>query len=88
MKIEALDNAATVRVIVEAFVTPSSTDEMSGSERAYFVAGALAKAYHNGTAGEAYASDGTLYFGDQAVITPMGLDASAEELAEVLNRIR
>lgn len=88
VKIEVLDNAATVRVNGKAFVTPSSTDDMSGSERAYFVAGALAKAYHDGTADEAYASDGTLYFGDQAVITPMGLDASAEELAEVLNRIR
>ena len=81
-------DVATVRVNGKAFMTPASSDTMSGNERAYFVAGALAKAYHDGTAGEAYASDDTLYFGDQAVISPVGHDPSAEELAGLLNQIR
>ncbi|MGP1470544.1 MAG: M48 family metallopeptidase [Schwartzia sp. (in: firmicutes)] len=88
VKIEVKDDVATVRVNGKDFIAPSATENMSGNERAYFVAGALAKAYHNGTAGEAYASDDTVYFGDQAVVSPIGADASAEELAALLNRIK
>ena len=88
VKIEVKDDVARVRVDGPDVVTPVASDIMSGNERAYFVAGAIAKAYHDGTAGEAFASDDTLYFGGQAVITPVGLDPSAEELAEILNRIQ
>ena len=88
VKIEVKDDVAMVRVNGKDFIAPSATETMSGNERAYFVAGALAKAYHEGTAGEAYASGGTLYFGDQEVMTSAGSDPSAGELADLLNRIQ
>ena len=88
VKIEVKKDVAVVRVNGKEFLAPAASEIMSGNERAYFVAGAIAKAYHDGTAGSAYASDGALYFGDQEVIVPAGGDPSAEELAELLNQIR
>ena len=82
------DTAALIKVNGKDFVSPAADDTMSGSERACFVAGNIAAAYHNGSAGEAYSDGETLYFGGQPVMSVYPGDPSLEELAEKLNIIR
>lgn len=51
--------------------------------------GNLAAAYNHGqNIKEAYASDGTVYLGNQSIMTPTGSDPSAEALARRLNEIK
>lgn len=88
VKIEVKDDVATVRVNGKDFITPAATEHMSGNERAYFVAGALAKAYHEGAEGAAYALGDTLYFSDYEVMVSEENDPSAGELADRLNQIK
>ena len=62
---------------------------MSSAERSYFAFGNLAKAYHNGQEKEsAYVSNGTVYLGSQAIITPASGDESAQTIADRLNSIK
>lgn len=78
-----------VQVNGKDFVTPSATSGMSSAERKYFVMGNLAAAYNHGqNVKEAYASDGTVYLGNQSILTPTGSDPSAEVLAKKLNEIK
>ena len=71
------------------FVLPAATEKMSSGERAYFVLGNLATAYHKGLEKEAaYASNGTVYLGSQAIITPTVGDEDAETIAARLNTIK
>lgn len=71
------------------FVAPAAAGDMSGAERSYFVQGNLAAAYHNGHGQDsAYAADGTVYLGAQAIMTPASGDESADVLAERLNKIK
>ncbi len=78
-----------VQVNGKGFLTPAATSSMSSTERKYFVMGNLAAAYAHGEANKnAYASGGTVYLGNQAIITPAGDDESAETLARRLNTIK
>ncbi|MBQ7476541.1 MAG: M48 family metallopeptidase [Selenomonadaceae bacterium] len=78
-----------VLVNKKEFVTPAATAGMSSAERAYFVLGNLATAYHKGyDKQEAYASNGTVYLGNQAIMTPTADDVDAETLAKLLNEIK
>ena len=71
------------------FIVPAATSSMSSAERAYFVLGNLAAAYHKGLDKEnAYASNGTVYLGSQAIVTPASGDEDAETLAARLNEIK
>lgn len=82
-------NEGTVSVNGKVFYAPAATNSMSTMERSYFLAGNLARIYRNNeTPGEAYASGGTVYLDDKAVITPAAGDKSADELAAMLNEIR
>lgn len=81
----------TFKVIINKkdFVLPVATSSMSAAERAYFVLGNLAAAYHKGLDKEqAYASNGTVYLGSQAIMTPASGDEDAETLAARLNEIK
>lgn len=79
----------TVQVNKKDFVTPAPAGDMSSAERKYFVIGNLAAAYdHKENEKPATARDGTVYLGDQNIITPAAGDPSAEELAELLNKIK
>ena len=61
---------------------------MSSTERAYFVAGNLARAFHNNeNPAEAYIYNGTIYIDNQAIITPVEGDASASSLCDELNAL-
>lgn len=81
----------TLKVMInkKEFLLPAATEKMSAGERAYFVLGNLAAAYHKGLdKQEAYASNGTVYLGSQAIFTPATGDEDAETLAARLNSIK
>ena len=87
VKIDA--DAAMVKVNGKDFVTPAPADDMSSHERAYFVMGNLATAYHNGhNAGEAWADGNILMLGDQPIMEAVAGDPSASEMAARLNVIK
>lgn len=87
VKIDA--DAAMVKVNGKDFVTPAPADDMSSDERAYFVMGNLATAYHNGhNAGEAWADGNILMLGDQPIMEAVAGDPSASEMAARLNAIK
>ncbi len=79
-----------VKIHDKDFVAPASMSSMSGAERSYFVAGNLARYYHKGTRNipEAHVSNGTVYVEDQAVMTPVEGDPTAQELADRFNSLR
>ena len=79
----------TVLVNGKVFANVAATSSMSAPERACFVLGNLAVAYHNGyNASAARAVNGTVYLGDREIITPADGDESAQTLAERLNSIK
>ena len=78
-----------VKVNGKTLVKPVAANDMSGAERSYFVLGNLAAAYHNGhNKSDAYAYGNTLMLGEQPVMTCYSGDASASELAALLNKIK
>ncbi|MBR5910203.1 MAG: hypothetical protein IKZ66_09565, partial [Schwartzia sp.] len=86
VKIDA--DTAMIKVNGKDFLTPASADDMSSHERAYFVMGNLATAYHNGhNTGQAWADGNVLMLGDQPVMESAAGDPSASELATRLNEI-
>ena len=87
VKIDA--DAAMIKVNGKDFLTPAPADDMSSHERAYFVMGNLATAYHNGyNAGEAWANGNTLMLGNQPIMEAAYGDPSASEMAARLNDIK
>ena len=83
----ARDGVVTVNG--KTFLTVAATSSMSSAERAYFVLGNLAAAFHEGKNNStATVSNGTVYLGNQAIITPTAGDESAETLAARLNEIK
>ncbi|MFR3115871.1 MAG: M48 family metalloprotease [Dialister sp.] len=82
-------NTDTVQVNKKDFITPAPANGMSSAERKYFVMGNLAASYHQGKNNKkAYALNGTVMLGDQNILTPVREDPSAEELADLLNKIK
>lgn len=82
-------DAGLVKVNDKDFLTPAPADDMSSQERAYFVMGNLATAYHNGhNAGEAWADGNVLMLGDQPIMESASGDPSASEMAARLNAIK
>ena len=62
---------------------------MSAKERAYFVMGNLAAAYHNGhNNSSAYANGNTVMMGAQPIMTCTAGDEAAQTLADRLNSIK
>lgn len=87
VKIDA--DTAMIKVNGKDFLTPASADDMSSHERAYFVMGNLATAYHNGhNSGQAWADGNVLMLGDQPIMESAAGDPSASELATRLNEIK
>lgn len=78
-----------IKVNGKIFTTAAETSKMSSASRAYFVLGNLAAAYHNGhNTSAATVRNGTVYLGEQAIITPIAGDEDAYTLAERLNSIK
>ncbi len=78
-----------VKVNGKDFVIPAPFGDMSGAERACFVLGNLAAAYHNGhSSSDVYVDGNVVMMGDQAVITVVDGDESAQVLADRLASIK
>lgn len=78
-----------VKVNGKTFVTPAPAGGMSTAERAYFVEGNLAAAYHNGHNKSAARAEGnTVMLGAQPIMTCTYDDESAQKLADRLNKIK
>ena len=71
------------------FMTVAAANGMSSAERAYFVLGNLARAYHDGeNKAEVTVYDGTIYLGNQTIVTPAADDEDVYALAERLGEIK
>lgn len=78
-----------VKINGKVFMQPTAAGNMSGAERAYLVAGNLARIYHdNDSLAEARNDGGVVRIGDHAVVTPASGDTSADELVRILNEIK
>lgn len=83
----ARDGVVTVNG--KTFMKVAAASSMSSAERAYFVVGNLAAAYHNKhNLAEAYVQNGTVMLGAQPIVTPADGDEDAHTLAERLNSIK
>ena len=77
----------TITINKKLFVTPAETASMSSVERACFVMGNLAAAYHNGhNKSDAYVSGNTVYLGAQPIMTIEEGDEAAQVLVDRLNK--
>ena len=78
-----------IKVNTKVFCTPAAASGMSAKERAYFVMGNLAAAYHNGQNNQnAYVNGNTVILGNQPIITCVSGDESATVLAQRLNQLK
>lgn len=81
-------NDKTVQIDGRDIMTPVKTDRYLGEERAYLLAGQLARLYHGHTLSAAYVgNDGAVYIGGQQLITPADADISAGEIAARINTV-
>ena len=88
-KVKINADSGLIKVNDKDFLTPAPADDMSSQERAYFVMGNLATAYHNGhNAGAAWADGDVLMLGDQPILEAASGDPSAAEMADRLNAIK
>ena len=95
-KLEAYSNGhvsvtddGIVKVNNQEFCIPAATGSMSSHERAYFVQGNLAAAYHNGhDKSAATASGSTVMLGAQPIMTCIDGDEDAQTLADRLNKVK
>ena len=85
--VTAKNGVVTVNKKTLITVAPSAT--MSSAERAYFVLGNLAVAYHRGqNKKSATVENGTVMLGNQPIITPLDGDEPAQVIADRLNEIK
>ncbi len=71
------------------FMETAAANGMSSAERSYFILGNLAVAYHRGyNKSAAYVNGGTVYLGQQPIITPVSGEDSAQAIADKLNALK
>lgn len=77
---------STVYVNGDQIYTPSDSGRYTGEERAYLMAGKLAKLYHNNIPGKQWAgvSGSTIFMGDTSIVTTESY-SSAQDVATKLN---
>ena len=81
-------NDKTILIDDKEILTPVKTGTYLAEERAYLIAGNLAKVYHNSDIGTAIVgADGAVYIGDQRISNLSDNDISADELVSKLNTI-
>ena len=79
----------TVLVNNQEILTPVTTSSYLAGERAYLIAGNLAKIYHNNIAGTAIVGDdGAIYIGTQKIVTLTEKDSSPDEVCNRINALR
>ena len=81
-------NDKTIFIDDKEVLTPVKTSGYLAEERAYLIAGNLARVYHNGDMGTAIVGeDGTVYIGSQKISNLAENDISAYELSNRINEI-
>lgn len=77
----------TVKVNGVEIITPSATDAYLSEQRAYQIAGNIARLYANDAKPTAKATvqGGSVYVGSQYIMTPQGSDITADGVAAALN---
>lgn len=83
-------NDKTIFLNNQEFMTPVATASYLGEERAYLIAGNLAKVYHANAINDAatIGTNGALYIGNQRIVTLTENDSSADELINRFNTIK
>ena len=82
-------NDGVITINGKTFMTVAEAASMSSAERAFFILGNIAAAYHNKhNSSEAYVQNGTVMLGAQPIITPADGDEDAQTLADRLNAIK
>jgi predicted Zn-dependent protease len=77
---------AIVAIDGKDIVAPVKAHRHLAGERAYLVAGNLARVYHANALGRAYVgSDGAVYIGDQVIMYPAEDDTAASVVADKIN---
>lgn len=88
-KVKVDEKTGTILVNNKEFTVPAATDDMSSLQRAYYLAGNLAEAYHQKQhKANARVNSGIIYLGDVAIMTVMNGDESASLLVSRLNIIK
>lgn len=73
----------------QEILTPVTTSSYLDAERAYLIAGNLAKVYHNNIVGNAtLGDDGAIYIGSQKIVNLTEKDSSADEICNRINALR
>ena len=81
-------NDTTILIDDTEVLTPVKTSGYLAAERAYLIAGNLAKVYHNKDIGTAFVGeDGAVYIGSQKISNLAEDDISGDELSNLLNEI-
>jgi len=81
-------NDKTILIDDKEVLTPVKTSNYLAEERAYLIAGNLARVYHNNDIGTAIVgADGTVYIGNQKISNLTENDISANELSNKINAI-
>lgn len=83
-----VEGEKTVKVNGIEIITPSATDAYLTEQRAYLIAGNIARLYANDAkpTARATAQGSAVYVGDQFIMTSQGSDITADAVAESLNR--
>lgn len=73
----------------QEILAPVTTSSYLDGERAYLIAGNLAKVYHNNIVGTAtLGEDGAIYIGTQKIVNLTEKDSSADEVCNRINALR
>lgn len=79
-------NDKTVQIDGKDVITPVKNDTYMAEERAYLIAGNLARVYHNNAIGTAsVGDDGGIYIGEQLILLPADGDDDSHDLADKIN---
>lgn len=88
-KVKVDEKTGVIFVNGKEFTTPAATNTMSSKQRAYYLAGNLAKMYHSGQEkSNAYVRDNVVYVGNIGIMSALTGDKSATALAAKLNSIK
>jgi hypothetical protein len=81
-------NDKIVQIKGQDVTAPGEAYGHMAQERAYLIAGNLARVYHDNTLSTAYiGDDGAIYIGDQKIMTPAQSDANAQDIVDKINAI-
>ncbi|WP_110955984.1 M48 family metallopeptidase [Anaerosinus massiliensis] len=88
-KSHVLVEDSVIKIRDSVFMQTTANDSMSGMERSYLVAGNLAAVYRNNdTIPEAYVEHGIVKMGEQEIVIPNADEPNADELVDILNKIK